>query len=100
VTDPQVIWWKLIVHFARSLSFPDQVPAVMHVKVRLRLPQAPQPWIVSPPGTTPTACAIHSATAGAGRPLSRKRVSVRRIPVCQTSCRSPGRAELTTTAAV
>jgi hypothetical protein len=33
VTDPQVIWRRLTVSFARSVSFPNQVPALMEVMV-------------------------------------------------------------------
>ena len=53
MTDPQVIWRKLTVHFARSVSFPDQVPAVMQVMVfALSDPSSPSAGLtfVSPPG--------------------------------------------------
>lgn len=33
MTEPQVIWRRLTVNFARSVSFPDQTPAVMQVLV-------------------------------------------------------------------
>ncbi|QDH91869.1 hypothetical protein SEA_PHRAPPUCCINO_194 [Mycobacterium phage Phrappuccino] len=53
MTEPQVIWRKLRVPFARSVTFPDQVPAVMQVMVYpLAEPSAPEitTTFVNPPG--------------------------------------------------
>jgi len=53
VTDPQVIWRKLTVHFACSVSLPDEKPAVMQVMVfALSEPSSPSAGLtfVNPPG--------------------------------------------------